>query len=523
MCSPTTEKTLEEKLNSAGWTLNLCVFRKKLPREQIELPICILFVFLIVICPFSKHELIPFTDKLKRKKEKLCDRASEDISNCLAMLSLQSSSAPHPQLAPPVISKKDEPVLVGNPLGQEWNSNKDRSGISHHQNTPASRAPAATTASPSDSALINALHLSNIDWDAVSFTSSPPVHSSVGHTAETKPIAEMQNTSSDSQEAASRCAAQMCYTELSLRDRLLIKNMAKAGGQLEGRKDTVSKELNSKLSSVTHSSCPNTHEEDPTNLNRIEPLSDKIHYPSNRQDSDTPMAKHGNGPAAQPSSKSTNKHGGSQMSQKYKFAKKPVSSSVAMSQKQSSDPSQSRKNTARIKNSICVSIVLSSEESDTETQEFRPRVKARIKPMTKIKANLHSDVALKPISAPKPPSKSALPAQLPGPKPQSCSLEINRNIVAAWDQNVSLVKVNSTACLQNAASPVAVSDSDDSVICRESPLPLAERLRLKFLKWGLYGRLRKLSLFTSKDNWLHISLSKNSKMSVLLPQIFICT
>lgn len=455
---------------------------KCLQGEPKELHIYILF-FLIVICPFSKPESTSFTDKkLKKKKEKLSDGTSDDISDCLAVLSLQSSSAPQPQMPPPII-KMDEPVLADYPLGYEWNSNKDGSGISDHPNTPASPAPATTTASPSDSAVISALHLSNIDWDAVSFTSSPPVQSSVGHTAETKPITEMQNASGDCQAAVSRCAAQTCYTECSLRERLLIKNMAKAAYQTEGCKDMVSKQLNYKLPSVTHSSRPNVDTHVPTNLHRIEPLSDKIHYTSNRRDSDSPSAKHGNGLAAQPSSKSTNKHGGSQKPpQKYKFVKKTASSSVVMPRKHCSDPSQSRKNIPRLKNSVCASIASSSEESDTENQQFRPRGKARIKPMTKIKANLHSDVALKPISGPKPPPEPALLVQLPRPKAQSCSLEINSNIMPAWDQDVARAKGNSDAFLQNAASPAAVTDSDDSVVCSESPLPLAERLRLKFLK-----------------------------------------
>lgn len=318
------------------------------------------------------------------------------------MLSLQSSSAPHPQKAPP--------------LGHEWNPNKDRSGTS----TP----PGATRASPSDSAVIGALHLSSIDWDAVSFTSSPPAQSSA---ANPSPAAEVRNPSSDCQEAASRCAL-LCYTERSLWDRLLSRNVAK--GQ-----DVVSKQLNSRLSPDTHSSCPNSdaHEDVLANLNRIEPLSDKIHYTSDRR-------VHGRGPAAEPS------HGSQKPPQTYEGVKKPVSSP----QKRGSDPSPSRKNVPRIKNSVCASRASSSEESDAENQQLRPRAKARIRPMTKIKANLHSDVALKPTSGPEPPSKSVLPVQPPRP--------------------------------QEAASPVAAADSDDSVACSESPLPLAERLRLRFLK-----------------------------------------
>lgn len=440
---------------------------------------------LIVICPFSKPESTSFTDrKLKKKKEKLSDPTSDEISDCLAMMSLQSSSPPPPpQMPPPLISKRDEPILVDSPLGRKWNANKDGSSISHDLNTPASRAAAATMASPSDSVVIGALHLSNIDWDAVSFMSSPHAQSSVRHTAESKPIPDMRNTSSDCQEAVSRCAAPMCYTERSLRDRLLIKNMANTADQMEGCKDMLSEQLNYKLSSVTHSSCPGleAREEVPTNLIGIEPLADKVYYSSNRQDSEAQSVKPRNGAAAQPSSKRTNKHSGSQKPpQKYTFVKKMASSSVAKPQKHCSEPSQSKKNIQRIKSGVCASIASFSEESDTENQEFRPRVKARIKPMTKIEANLHSEVVLKPISGPKPPLKSALPIQLSGPKPQS--LEINRNTVPAWDQDDSLAKLNDDAFLQNAASPVAVSDSDNSVVCSESPLPLAERLRLKFLK-----------------------------------------
>lgn len=370
--------------------------------------------------------------------------------------------------------------MVDHPLGHEWNSNTDGSGFSDHPNTPAPRAPAETMALASDSAVVSALHLSNIDWDAASFTSSPPAQSSVGHAAEAEPVAEMQNASSGCQGTGSRCAAQMCDTERSLLDRLLIKNMAKAADKVEGCKDVVSQQLNYKLSSVTHSSCANvdTHEGVPVNLYRKEPLSDKNQYTSKRQDSDTPSAKHGNGPAAQPSSKTTSKHSGSQKPpQKYKFVKKMVSPSVATPQKHCSDSSQNRKNMGKIKNSVCVSLVSSSEESDTENQQFRARVKARMKPMTKIQV-----LAVKPTSGPKPPSKSALPVQLPRPKPESCSLETNRNITSAWDDDAWRAKANSDALLQNAASPVAVSDSDDSADCSESPLPLAERLRRKFLK-----------------------------------------
>lgn len=407
---------------------------------------------------------------MKRKKEKLSDGTSDDISDCLAALSLQSSSAPHPQVPPPAISKMEEPVLVHYPLGHEWNSNKDGGGASDHPNTPASRAPAVTMASPSDSAVISALHLSNIDWDAASFTSSPPAQSPVGHATETEPVAEMQNASSDCQGAGSRCAAQMCLTERSLRDRLLIKNVAKAADQLEGWKEVVSRQLNWKLSS-----WPNVDRQEgvPSSLNRTE--RDKTggngENTTNRQDSDPPRARHRNGPAAQPSSNTPSKHRGQKPPLKYQCVKKMVSSAVATPQKRWSDPSRNRRNVGRMKNSVCVSIASSSEESDTENQQLRPPAKARIK-----------DLAAKPTSGPKPPWKSALPVQLPRPKPESSSVETNRNMASAWDEHASPAKANRDALPQKAASPLAASDADDSALCSQSPLPLAERLRRKFLK-----------------------------------------
>lgn len=349
---------------------------------------------------------------------------------------------------------------MDNPPDHDWNPNKVQSSISQH--------PITSVASPSDSAVIDALHLSNIDWDALSFTSSPPAQSA----AQAKPRTERQKTSNGVEEADSSCASQLCYTERSLQERLLLKNMAIAADQEEGSEDSK------QLKNNNPSSSPNLdrHEEIPTNLGRINPLSDKINCASSRQLSDAPREKHREAPIVQPSN-TKNLHSGSQKPPpKYKLVTKSASSSGAQ---HCPDPSQSWKNVPRIKSSVCVSVDSSSEDSDTENRQIRPHGKARIKP--KIKANFCSGVALKAISGPMPPSKAASPVQLPRVK-HSCSLEIRNNNMPVWDQHKSPAKVNSDAFLQNPASPVVVTDSDDSVVCSESPLPLAERLRLKFLK-----------------------------------------
>lgn len=352
---------------------------------------------------------------------------------------------------------------MANPLDHDWNLNKGQCSIGQQ--------PITSVASPSDSAVVDALHLSNIDWDALSFTSSPPAQSA----AQAKPSTERQKTSNGVGEADSSCAAQLCYTERSLRERLLLKNMAIAADQEEGRKDSK------QLKNNNPSSSPNLdgHEEIPTNLGRINPLSDKINCASSRQLSDASRVKHREALVAQPSSKTKNLHSGSQKPpQEYKFVTKSASSSGAQ---HCPDPSQSWKNVPRIKSSVCVSVDSSSEDSDTENRQIRHQGKTRIKPMDKIKANFCSGVALKAISGPTPPSKAASPVQLPRVK-HSCSLEVRNNIMPVWDKDKSPAKVNSDAFLQNLASPVIVADSDDSVVCSESPLPLAERLRLKFLK-----------------------------------------
>lgn len=410
-------------------------------------------------CPFSESDSASFTGKKsKQKKEGPSDQISDDISECLAKLSLQNSAA-HPQKPHAVISKTDEPVFVDNPLDQDWNLKKGQSSSGQH--------PMTSAASPSDSAVIDALHLSNIDWDALSFTSSPP--------AQAKPSTGRQKTSSGVEEAASSGAAQLCYTERSLRERLLLRNTAIAADQEEGCQESK------QLKNNNPSSSPNSdgRGEIPTNHDRINPLSDKINYAASGQLSDAPRVKHSEAPVAQPSNKTENLHRGSQKPpQKYKFVAKSASSSGAQ---HCPDPSRSWKNAPRMKSSVCVSVDSSSEDSDTENRQIRPQGNARIKPMEKIKANFCSDVALKAISGPTPPLKAAPPVQLPRVK-DSCSLEISKNVVPVWDRDKSPARVNGDAFLQNPASPVVVTDSDDSLVCSESPLPLAERLRLKFLK-----------------------------------------
>ncbi|XP_022621377.1 flap endonuclease GEN homolog 1 [Seriola dumerili] len=287
--------------------------------------------------------------KSKRKKEKPSD-VSDGISDLLAQMSLQKSEA---------------------------------------------------VASPSVSAVIDALHLSDIDWDALSFTSSPTLQAATDHTTEpkrnnstdgdvkeTESEKTKQNTSSDVKQADSRSAPELCYAECPLRDRVLMRNTAKA----------------------------------------------KCH----------------------------------------------------------SDPGQSDKDRnvpQTTKKSVCLSMCSSSEDSDAENQQFGPQRRVKIKPINKIMASFITDYALIPVSVPKTNKQTMTPAhslQLGGPKSQrhSTDVEINRTPVSTKSrcQDVQPAIVDCHVASPAPASPITVLDSDDSVICIESPLPLAERLRLKFLK-----------------------------------------
>lgn len=391
-------------------------------------------------------------------------------------MTLHSSSNTQPQALLPTISTTDEPevVLLDTPVNQK----QPRKSKEDHS-SPHAESEAAAAASPASvSAVIDALHLSDIDWEALSFTSSPAAN----HTAEPKlskttdgDVKETEGerkTSSDIRED-SRSAPELCYTECPLRDRLLMKNTAKA---VKEQNNDVSKQLN-----YEHISSHNSNGHIPSKLSgkepavyKKEPLTDKKQCATNN--AETHSVKQQSRPAAQ--SKTKDKLNGSQKPpQKYKFVRK----AVLPPQRGHSDPSPSDKDRnapQTNKKSVCMSVCSSSEDSDAENQQQR---KAKIKPVNKIKTSYQSDFSLKPKTT-KPTVRTA---PVLGPRSQSCSADVKINSISVAAnsrcQDVSPALVDDDVFPQTPASP-AVLDSDDSVVCSESPLPLAERLRLKFLK-----------------------------------------
>ncbi|KAK5852898.1 hypothetical protein PBY51_006732 [Eleginops maclovinus] len=402
--------------------------------------------------------------KTKSKKEKPSD-VSDGISDLLAQMTLQSSSNTEPQKVPATLSIPDDPevVVLDTPVNhqQHRKSKEDHSSLGDCPRTPLSHAGSEAAASPSVSAAIDALHLSDIDWEALSFTSSPTPHSASNHTAEPKPRENTDSdvideetklkTSNDVIEVDSR--SEVCFTECSLRDRLLMKNTAKAIDQKEKHNDEISKQLNYELASLKNISSRKANSK----------------------------------PNGQIPSKGKTKDSSSQKPpQKYTFVRKAVSSSTLPPQRCNSDPVQSDRNALHTtKTSVCMSVCLSSEESDAENKQVGPQRKAYSKHMNKVKGNVLSAIPLKPKTT-KPTAKTAPNiAQFLQPKAQSCSADIEANsrpvATKSKSQDVLAAHVDSDVFPQTPGSPAVMLDSDDSVICVDSPLPLAERLRLKFM------------------------------------------
>ncbi|KAM8726606.1 flap endonuclease GEN homolog 1 isoform 1-T2 [Acanthopagrus schlegelii] len=433
--------------------------------------------------------------KPKSQKEKPADLISDGISDLLAQMTLQSSSNPQPQTLLPTSIEEPEVVLLDTPVNhkQQWKTKEDCSSLGDCPNTPQSQAESEPAASPSVSAVIDALHLSDIDWEALSFTSSPsatnhstePRLSTDNEAKETEGENTKQKTSCDVKEGDSRSAP-----ECSLRDRVLMRSTAKAI-EMEIPTAMVSKLLNYELAPLKHACSHNSKASErigcillgqDSAANKKEPLTDRSQCPKNK--TDTHSSKQQLRPALQTQNKTKDKCNGSQKPpQKYKFVRKAIPSSALPQQTCHSDPDRSDKNVPHTtKKSVCMSVGSSSEESDTENQQLGAQRKAKMKPVNKIKASSLSDFPLKAVST-KPTAKTT-PVKISQLKSQSCNVAIETNSmsVSAKSQTVSPAVVSDDVFLQTPVSPVTVLDSDDSVICGESPLPLAERLRLKFLK-----------------------------------------
>ncbi|KAM4522460.1 flap endonuclease GEN homolog 1 [Odontesthes bonariensis] len=444
--------------------------------------------------------------KPKSKKEKPSD-VSDAVSDLLAQMTLQSSSSvndttqPQPLLANISKTDKTEVLTLDTAMNhkQPLNEKEDHS-------SPSSPPP-KSVASPSVSAVIEALHLSDIDWEALSFTSSPA--SQVHRTKEPEqkkstvsneaPGGNTDRQSSSSvKQADSRSAPKLCYTECPVRDRVLMRNTAKATHQMDKHNDEVSQHLRYELASPEINSQGKINGQMPSKVstvsgkesacNKKEPLSDKSQF-----ETETLSSNEQHIPALRAQSRLKEKSNVCKKPpQKYKFVRTALSSSSAPTQRCHSDPGQTDKKDKSVpqttKKSVCMSVCSSSEGSDAENQHSGPQRQTKTKRIHKIRRSFISDFPLKPNSVPKttgPNAQTVHKLRINAPTSKSHT-EVVRNTSPVSTENkcqdVQTVEVDDGVFPRTPESPVTVVDSDDSVICSDSPLPLAERLRLKFLK-----------------------------------------
>ncbi|KAM9798160.1 flap endonuclease GEN homolog 1 [Neosynchiropus ocellatus] len=360
--------------------------------------------------------------KTKSKKEKTSDEPS-DLSDLMTRLTLQSSSSIHSQSPPRSALSSTETDTV------DLASDKKELALRDCPSTPQCRAE-SEAASPSVSSVIDALHLSEIDWDALSFTSSPTPQEA----AKAKPDAKEEGVDFKvkciDEEPSVDDKAAVCYAEGPLRERVLLRNSVRVLDQVDWHANNVHKQLDYDLQSREPKPSVRAKEQKSVRP-RLLPLV---------------LAPPGMPKKAQ---------------QKYKFVKS--ARLPAPPQRCHSDPGHCDRAVPPIgKKSVCQSACSSSDDSDVENKQ--PQRRTQVTSMNKIKGNM---------SPPFKTTSGSATADLAA-KPQLPAVAAD-----SW-QEVPPAVLQTDVFLPS--SPVAVSDSDDSVVCSDSPLPLAERLRLRFQK-----------------------------------------
>ncbi|XP_077407967.1 flap endonuclease GEN homolog 1 [Vanacampus margaritifer] len=344
--------------------------------------------------------------KKKSKKEKITDQA-DDVSNLLAQMTLQPPRSDNASILP----NSHEVLLLDTPVNhkphQRLTQNRPGSPLSH------------TDSSPSVSAAIDELHLSDIDWGALSFAATPPSQTapnSPPRSTASPGMADAELKSSKPQHSVAD--PERCFTDYPLKDRLLMRNTA-------------------------------------TQLNLLVPILKPVAHPH----------KDGGGikisgeatPAVQSQAKTEH-----QPPHTYKFIK----TAATKVQRCLSEPVQVGKDRkVTIKKSVCVSVCSSSEDSDAENRQIGPRRTTKSKRTYKSKGRILLDRPLKPTT-------DSIRSLVPQSGEHVTKLKSKTQVEADVDDVFP----------PTPASPVGELDSDDSVLGGDSPLPLAERVRLKFFK-----------------------------------------
>ncbi|XP_024147302.1 flap endonuclease GEN homolog 1 [Oryzias melastigma] len=395
---------------------------------------------------FTRSKALVQETKKKRQKKK--EKPFDTVTDLLAKMTLYGSST-QPESLPPSSSNysQTEVLVLDSPV-----CNKQLHEEKEDHNNPLVASASEDAASPSVSVVIGALHLSDIDWDASSFTSSPAPQANNATKAEGKTTvkderreekAGQEVSDSVKKQEESGSALDLCYTDCSLRDRLLKKNSSKSLTEKEISKFSSVKldfsENNSKLRGIISEEESTSEDKDQFAL--------KVSKEHNQQQI-----------VAQVQHKTAEND---------KLCRKREQTALISSQRCNSYPSKSDKKSSKnlqtSKKSVCMSLCSSSEESDVENDNRKHQIRTKTVP-NKMKSNFLLELPLKSV---------------PTNKLHRETLNEEVKPLESKNQDTRVPETDGVF-VQSPGSPVIVLD--DSVTCSDSPLPLAERLRLKFLK-----------------------------------------
>ncbi|XP_066525311.1 flap endonuclease GEN homolog 1 [Hoplias malabaricus] len=411
---------------------------------------------------FHKETTEAKDNKSKRKKqpkpekEKPAD-SPDVVSNLFAQMSLQTSkeiegSASLETVLPRITALKSTSQCPGDTL--EAPKSPQRSSNQHDiPEVAPSPCPTATNSqaqsSPSVSAVLNELHLSSIDWEALSFTASPSQPtSSVPNVGSVQKLDEGHKTADCISSTAPRTDAGETTVpkvdnlpEVPLRERILMRKIIKISDTLKDAENsaqvlsTGSERTNVDSPHIFNPSCKLTYE------------NKDLHSQGFKSG---PSQSIRTGPATKTKTASVKSQQpieclNRQVKLKYTFVKpKHALNSSGPPQRSYSDPFYNRP--AKEKKSVCVNLDSSSEESDVENHCRKQPKKDNLKVKAKPKPHLPQKTVPPPFL-----TKEHRISSLPTKKQQD------------------------TAHINHTSD----SDGNDSDVFINSPLPLAERLKLK--------------------------------------------
>lgn len=446
--------------------------------------------------------------KVKSKTQEPTD-VCDGLTDLLAQMNLQSSVASNPDvpLPPPTatVALEQSPETIGldAPVPQTQHSTDLEPGEdrrpSGSEESDSSHLPCSTPVST----IIDRLHLSDIDWDGSSFTSSPPV-SPAPHVSAPAPrvapgkacgVGVEKNLPAGgvvpaSGRVGSGPAQEVCYTEGSLRERLLLRNMANMAISNKTNEDTVTKRL--------LYPAPNQGTLRgglvPVNTATTTQLSDKRHAVEGNKTSKCGQSgadKAYRDRHTRIHSKAQDGRSGARKPQAPSESVGAVLSSVSLIPHRCHSAPIAQGDGDRkpvpqgAKRSVCTAVGSSSEDSGAENRPTGVQRKAKSKPLRHVKLRPASKATAAPKTAadtaPITCSSGPRAQSVPGPTAQSVPGPgaISDEFLGDGLPQSSLHNDVFIACAPS--SPVSVVDSDDSLSCSDSPLPLAERVRLKYL------------------------------------------